>query len=189
MVKCSSGSQVAGSRMKLFRFNGALELAPQDPRASFLLGLRKEQDGDVEGAIASWLELLETADANDNWAEEVRSRISELAALNGIELPEGFDANSPRARGPNQADIAAANDMSDAERMVMIQGMVDGLDARLRDDPDDLAGWVQLIRSYRVLNQPDRAQDAYQRAQSAFADNSQALANLEIAARGSLPQN
>ncbi len=170
-------------------FREALTLAPQNPRARFLLGLRKEQDGDPEAAIADWLALLETADANDDWAGDVRSRVIELATLNGIGLPEGFEATSPDVRGPSQADIAAANELSNADRASMIQGMVDGLDARLRDNPNDLAGWVQLIRSYRVLDQPEHAQDAYQRAQLAFVDNSQALANLEIAARAPLPGN
>jgi len=169
-------------------FSDALVAVPNDPRARFLLGLRKEQDGDPEGAIADWLTLLDTANPGDDWANDVRSRVVELASLSGTELPEGFEvaAAPATASGPSEADVAAAEALSPEDRAAMIQNMVAGLDARLRDDPNDLAGWVQLIRSYRVLNQTDRAQDAYARAQLAFLHDEEALADLEVAALSTL---
>jgi len=169
-------------------FNDALEGVPNDPRARFLLGLRKEQDGDPAGAIADWLALLDTANPGDDWANDVRSRVAELAALTGAELPEGFEAAAApvTASGPSEADVAAAQALPPEDRAAMIQNMVAGLDARLRDDPNDLAGWVQLIRSYRVLNDADRAQDAYARAQLAFLHDEDALADLEVAALSTL---
>lgn len=42
----------------------------------------------------------------------------------------------------------------------MIRGMVEGLAARLAENPDDLAGWRRLTRSYRVLGEMDKAREA-----------------------------
>ncbi len=169
-------------------FNNALVGTPNDPRARFLLGLRKEQDGDPEGAIVDWLALLDTANPGDDWANDVRSRVVELTTLTDATLPDGFEAAATLAppSGPTAADMAAAEDLSPEDRAAMIQNMVAGLDARLQDDPNDLAGWMQLIRSYRVLNDTGRAQEAYARAQLAFAHDERALAELETAAISSL---
>ena len=63
-------------------------------------------------------------------------------------------------RGPDEADIAAAADMSDEDRMAMIEGMVEGLAARLAEDPSDMPGWQRLARAYEVLGRPRDAQAA-----------------------------
>jgi len=72
------------------------------------------------------------------------------------------------ARGPSDADVAAAAELSESERDTMVRGMVDGLAARLQEDPDDLEGWLMLIRSYAVLQDGDAARTAVQEAKSAF---------------------
>ena len=41
--------------------------------------------------------------------------------------------------------------MSEAERESMIRGMTKAPAARLDERPDDLQGWLMLIRSYAVL--------------------------------------
>jgi cytochrome c-type biogenesis protein CcmH len=46
----------------------------------------------------------------------------------------------------------------------MIRDMVGGLAQRLEANPNDLEGWKRLGRSYLVLNEPDRAKEAYGRA-------------------------
>ena len=54
----------------------------------------------------------------------------------------------------------------------MIQGMVERLAARLKQQPDDAAGWAQLGRSYMVLNELDKARAAYERAVKLRPDDS-----------------
>ena len=66
-------------------------------------------------------------------------------------------------RGPSQAEIAAAQQMSADDRMEMIKGMVEGLAARLEDNPDDVQGWQRLARSYGVLGRPDDQKAALKR--------------------------
>ncbi len=46
----------------------------------------------------------------------------------------------------------------------MIDAMVERLAARLQQQPDDVDGWARLGRSYMVLNEPDKAREAYARA-------------------------
>ena len=41
--------------------------------------------------------------------------------------------------------------------------MVERLAARLQQSPDDANGWIQLGRSYMVLNQPQKAVEAFTR--------------------------
>jgi len=68
------------------------------------------------------------------------------------------------APGPQPADIAATAKMSPEERQTMIRGMVDGLAARLQQNPGDAAGWQRLANAYRVLGEDQKAADAAARA-------------------------
>lgn len=65
--------------------------------------------------------------------------------------------------------------------------MVGNLAARLEQQPDDVEGWAQLGRSYMVLNEPQKARDAYAHAlklkpddaalKEAYAEASRAAGN------------
>ncbi|MBP5858061.1 c-type cytochrome biogenesis protein CcmI [Marivibrio halodurans] len=95
-----------------------------------------------------------------------RRALDRLAADLGLEPGADGDA---APRGPSQSDIQsdieAVQAMSPEEQRAMIAGMVDGLAARLEDDPDDLQGWRMLGRSYRVLGRTEEALRALGRAQ------------------------
>ena len=47
--------------------------------------------------------------------------------------------------------------MSATDRDQMIQSMVKRLADRLKDNPDDLAGWQRLAKAYDVLGDKDKA--------------------------------
>ena len=57
-------------------------------------------------------------------------------------------------RGPSEEEIAAAMQMSEEDRRVMIRGMVDSLAERLYENPQDAPGWIRLIRARIVLGDP-----------------------------------
>jgi cytochrome c-type biogenesis protein CcmH len=63
------------------------------------------------------------------------------------------------------------------------KAMVAGLAARLKDNPDDAAGWQRLIRAYSVLGQRAEAQDALAAARKIFAGKSDVLAGLDAEAK------
>lgn len=89
-----------------------------------------------------------------------------------------LDGQGPR--GPDAEDIAAAQEMSAEEQADMVDGMVAGLASRLEENPDDLDGWVMLIRSYEVMGRADRAQSAYDTAAAFFADRPEDLRAIRL---------
>ena len=56
--------------------------------------------------------------------------------------------------GPTEEQVAAAQSMAAGRRAAMIEGMVERLAERLKGEPDDVEGWLRLIRSYAVLGRP-----------------------------------
>lgn len=74
-----------------------------------------------------------------------------------------------------QVEASAAHG---ADMTQQIQGMVDGLAQRLRQSPEDLAGWAMLARSYETLERYADAADAYRRA-IALAQSGGQPANLQ----------
>jgi cytochrome c-type biogenesis protein CcmH len=65
----------------------------------------------------------------------------------------------------------------------MIKGMVESLDAKLTENPDNFEGWLRLVRSYTVLNDKDRAADALKRGLAAFPANGEQGKELLALAR------
>jgi cytochrome c-type biogenesis protein CcmH/NrfG len=81
--------------------------------------------------------------------------------------------------GPNASRVAAAAQMAPVERNSMIEGMVVRLADRLKKDGSDVPGWIQLVRSYRVLGNADKAKAAIADAHAALANDREGLQRLE----------
>jgi cytochrome c-type biogenesis protein CcmH len=75
-----------------------------------------------------------------------------------------------------QADIAA---LPPEQRSDAIRGMVGGLAEKLSKNGHDLQGWLQLIRSYVVLGERQKAGAAVARARAALAGDAQASARID----------
>ena len=58
--------------------------------------------------------------------------------------------------------------MSPEDRQAMISGMVESLDGKLRQQPDNFEGWMRLVRSYAMLNNEDKAKEALRNGLKAF---------------------
>ena len=126
-----------------------LAVNPAEPRAMYLSGLAAYQDEDYAAAVAIWrrLEILSPPDAP--WMTLLAENIADAARTGGIDP----DSVAPVAAtpGPDAEAVADAAAMSADERAAMITGMVEGLAARLEEEPGDVEGWRRLIRAYRVL--------------------------------------
>ena len=61
----------------------------------------------------------------------------------------------------------------------MIGGMVDRLAARLKQNGDDVDGWLRLVRAYMVLGQIDKAKQAIADARQATGSEPGAAARAE----------
>ncbi len=155
-------------------FESALARNRSQPAARFYLGLAKAQAGDAGAAIEGWIALAGEAPADAPWLPSLRQRIAEAAASLGVEIPDvaaAAQAPAARAPGPTREDVETAGAMSAEDRAEMIRGMVAGLAERLEAQPDDLAGWVRLARSYRVLGEAADARDAFARAAALDPDD------------------
>lgn len=80
-------------------------------------------------------------------------------------LPDDANVRQALAQLSRQAVSEAA---TQGEAAQQIQAMVAQLEEKLKDDPDNIEGWVRLGRSYLVLSQPAKAklawESAYERA-------------------------
>lgn len=171
----------------------AVELDPGDARARFLLGLKKQQDGKAEEALDDWVALLNEAPAGADWYGDVRARAEELAISSGIDVSDRLPprraepampaatTSSSAAPRPTQQQVDSAQQMSPDDRQAMILGMVERLDTRLAEEPDDLDGWERLIRSRLVLRQEAEARQAHDQARTQFREDPAALARLDAA--------
>jgi cytochrome c-type biogenesis protein CcmH len=151
-------------------FRDVLEIAPADPRARYYLALGALQAGDADTALRQWLALAADTPPDAPWRAGLMQRIEDVAAENGIDVAALRDqvvGDRPAAsgpRGPSREDVAAAQAMAPEDRLAMIRGMVDGLQARLEQDPSDIDGWLRLGRSWQVLGEPDKSVAAYREA-------------------------
>ncbi len=159
-------------------FTRALELDPANIRARFYLARALEQDGRDDEAVEAWRALLDDAPPEAAWTAAARASLTELETRLGL-APSG-PAQPP---GPTAEDMAAAQELTVEEREDMIVGMVEGLAARLEDEPGDVDGWTRLIRSYVVLDQRDQAVGALGRARVALVDDEAGLAAVDAMAR------
>ena len=162
-------------------FQKAVALDPQDPRARYFLAAKKDLDKDHEGAIAAWLDLLADSPQGAPWETDLVRTIEQVGKMNSIDVAPRLakaqaarkpalvapgsgsvagDAASPALRGPSAADVAAAGAMKPSEQRLMAEGMVAQLEARLQSEPENVDGWVMLMRSRMTLGEPAKAKAA-----------------------------
>jgi cytochrome c-type biogenesis protein CcmH len=163
------------------------------------LAERLKKDG---SDIPGWIQLVRSyrvlgnADKADAAIADARAALANdqdglqrleqgLAALQSAAVPAASapapatTAVSIAQPGPNASEVAAAAQMAPTERNSMIEGMVARLAERLKKDGSDVAGWIQLVRSYRVLGNADKAEAAIADARAALANDQDGLQRLE----------
>ena len=74
--------------------------------------------------------------------------------------------------------MSAAKDMNEVDRGAMIRGMVDRLATRLKQNGDDVEGWLRLVRAYMVMGERDKAVSAQLDARQAVANDAERLRQL-----------
>ena len=136
-----------------------------EPRALFLSGLAAMEDGAYNRAVDNWQYLIEISPKDAPWVGVVRENLTEAAERAGIALEE--DSGTSPLPALSQESLSATAEMSEAERLEMIEGMVANLRQRLDENPKDSEGWQRLARAYRVLNRPEEALEALGRASAA----------------------
>jgi len=74
--------------------------------------------------------------------------------------------------------VAAAKNMNEADRSEMIRGMVERLAGKLKQNGDDVEGWLRLVRAYMVMGDRDKARGALTEARQAVANDAERLRQL-----------
>lgn len=147
------------------------EVLARDPvngTARYYSGLLAAQTGRGDVAFGIWRDLLQASLPTDPWVPPIRAQLPGMALLAGVdyELPE-----ASAMRGPSPDQIEAAGDLSPAERLAMIEGMVGGLSERLATEGGPPEDWARLIRAYGVLGRRDAAAAIWAEAQTVFPDD------------------
>ena len=145
-------------------FERAVVLDPDETKAQYFLGLSAEQDGRKSEAAAIWNALLAKSPPDAPWRPLVQAAVARVGGVTAPALPD--------------STMAAAKDMSDADRNAMIHGMVDRLATRLKQNGDDVEGWLRLVRAYMVLGERDKAKSALTDARQAVANDAERLRQL-----------
>jgi cytochrome c-type biogenesis protein CcmH len=154
-------------------FVKALASRPNDARAIYYLGLHEAQSGDSRAALTRWLDLEARAAPDAPWLDMLRAEIARVAKAAGLD-PQAIRpdrkppaATPPAASGmptPTQEQREAMANLTPEQRQQAIRSMVEGLEARLKESPQDRAGWLRLANAWRVLGESARAAEAYARA-------------------------
>jgi cytochrome c-type biogenesis protein CcmH len=143
---------------------------PTDPTARFFLALAKAQNQDVEGALTDWLALERQLPAETPLRSLVAENIDKAAQQLGkdpAKLPgraESTGTPGSSTGGPSTEDMAAVAQMSPEQRQAFIESMVERLAAKMKDNPDNLEGWIKLANAYGVLDKREEARAAWAEA-------------------------
>lgn len=138
-------------------FKQALALQPDDPRSLYYLGLHEAQAGDSAAALKRWQELEAKSPPNAPYLPVLRAEMARVAQAAG--LPAG--TTMPQPSREQQKAMAA---LTPEQRQQAIRGMVEGLAARLKENPQDRGGWLRLANAWQVLGEHASAIDAYAKA-------------------------
>ncbi len=145
-------------------FERALALNADDAKASYFLGLAAEQDGRKEDAAKIWHAMLDKAAPDAPWRPLVQEALARVG--------------SPVAPALSGQTMAAAQSMNEADRDTMIRGMVERLATRLKQNGDDVEGWLRLVRAYLVMGDKEKAKSALADARQAVGKDAERLRQL-----------
>ena len=140
LMMANDGSAV-GEPLALFSSAAARD--PGHARSRYYLAVEATQAGDYQRAVTLWDELLALSKGGEPWLG---------AAQNGLQVAKAG------LSGDATPDTAA------------IEGMVEGLAARLASEGGTIEEWTRLVRSRLVLGQTEIAQQEYEAARRAFPD-------------------
>ena len=149
-------------------FAETIKLDRKNIAARFHLARARIKDGDKAGGLADWRALLADMPANDPRRGDLMSAIAQA---------EGTAPPPPLVASQGAAPPGLSGD-----QMTMVQGMVGRLAQRLAANPDDPAGWVQLVKAYAVLGDTEKRDAALKTARARYAGKPDVLADLAKAA-------
>ncbi|WP_269713884.1 c-type cytochrome biogenesis protein CcmI [Caulobacter sp. NIBR2454] len=144
-------------------FDEALKREPKALSPRYYLARARILKGETAQGLAQWRALLADIPGGDLRRAVLESEIAAVARDGRLPAP---------APVQEQPQVGPAD----------IQAMVDGLAARLEQQPDDPEGWVRLVRAYAVLGDTAKRDAALSEARGRYKDQPQVLEALTAAA-------
>lgn len=160
IVMASNGVVVPEAKSLFERANAA---DPEDVMAQYYLGLSAKQEGRRDEAVKRWTALVSGAREGAEWLPMIKNALARVDEKS----PSVVTAAPPGAVAPPEHQGGA------------IEAMVERLAERLKRDGSDVPGWIQLVRSYRVLGKADRVKATIADARAALASDREALQRLD----------
>jgi cytochrome c-type biogenesis protein CcmH len=152
----------------------SLTLDAMNGTARYYSGLMMGQVGRYDLGFRMWQPLVDGA-ADAPWMPAMRAQMPDMAARAGVNF------TLPPLRGPTAAEMAAAQDMTPADRAAMITSMVAQLSDRLATTGGPPEDWARLIASLDVLDRRAEADAILAEAKTVFASDAAALAIIAAA--------
>ena len=167
-------------------FQQVLKIEPSNGLARYYMAIAALQAGEPRKTIDGLQALLAELPSNSPLRGRLGMKVAEAARAAGIPIPELAKGTQPTQavapvagqRGGATADTA---NMTDEQRQAMIRGMVARLAGEQAANPSNLEGWLRLGRAYAVLNDPESAADAFDKA-SALKPNDTSIQLQEVRA-------
>ncbi len=167
----ADGNIVSSRARKLFERAWAQDKSTL--KASVYLALALEQEGRFDLAINRWINLAKSRTDDMQWQAMTDERLVSLKNRLGQEP----------LKNPSAEDVKNASEMSAEDRTSMIAGMVTKLAVKLKENPNNIKGWMRLIRSYAILKRDNDAGFALKEARAQFKNEPVELAKLDDMAK------
>ncbi len=151
----------------------ALQREPTNGPARYYWGLMMAQNARPDQAFRIWDALLREGPPDAPWIPPIQAQIDEMSIRAGVNYTQPPPGGG--LRGPSAEDVEAMSELSAAEQLERIQGMVAGLGERLANEGGTYQEWGQLITGLGVLGQFEDAQAVYQNALQVFAEDPNAI--------------
>ena len=142
---------------------------PIEPSAKIPLNQAKDRDIAATGKIPS----DQSKDRDIAASAKIPSNQLKSRDIAGMAATPPGDTKTDNSRPPGNS----------ADQTAMISGMVESLANRLSRSPRDVDGWIMLIRSKQVLNDPQGAREVFSRALKVFEEPSPERDHLMAAAK------
>ena len=159
----------------------ALRRDPANGMARYYSGMMYAQIGRPDRAFRLWRALLEQSQPDAPWVGPLRAQLPDMARAAGVRYdlpPEGAQP----LRGPSAADVAAAEELSPAQRIEMARSMVERLAERLQSEGGPARDWARLVTAYGEVGDSGNARAVWEAAQEAFAERPDDLETVRRAA-------
>ena len=151
-------------------------------RSLIVIGDAKGADDAMAKALDIFKDDKPTQDGLKQIAEDAKQKAAgkSVADAGGAASAVPPGAAAPQISADQQAAVQA---MAPQDQQAMIQGMVQKLADRLKDNPKDMDGWIRLMRAYQVLKMPDKAKGAVDEALKAFEGDQATIDKIKAAAQ------